>query len=67
MLSWVLAVVIGIYSFLGECLLPCNGAFIVLSTASTDGIVTVRDIIEGIEWLHCFRQGRGCFLGSSWE
>ena len=50
MLFWGLAVVIGIYSF-GYCFLPCNGAFIVLSTVSTGGVVTVEDIIEGIEWL----------------
>ena len=30
-----------------------------LSTVSTNGIVTARDIIEGIEWLHCSRQGCG--------
>ena len=38
-----------------------------LSTTSIDGVVTAQDIIEGIEWLHCPRQGRECFLGSSWE
>ena len=48
-------------------LLPCNGAFIVFSTVNTDGVVTAQDIIEGIEWLHCSRQGYGCFLGLSWE
>ena len=41
MLLWVLAVVIGIYSFLGLRFLPCNGAFIVLSTIGTDGVVTI--------------------------
>ena len=56
MLLWVLAVVIGIYSFLGLRFLPCNGAFIVPSTVSTDSVVTVKDIIEGIEWLLYARQ-----------
>ena len=41
MLSRVLAVVIGIYFFLRKRSLPCNGAFIVLSTVYTDGVVTV--------------------------
>ena len=50
MLFWGLAVVIGIYSFRYR-FLPCNGAFIVLSTVSTGGVVTVEDIIESIEWL----------------
>ena len=56
MLSRVLAVVIGIYFPLRECFLPCNGAFIVLSTVGTASVVTVRDIIEGIKWLRCSRQ-----------
>ena len=50
MLFWGLDVVIDIYSS-RERFLPCNGAFIVLSTVSTGGVVTVGDIIEGIEWL----------------
>ena len=54
MLFWKLAVVIGIYSF-GQHFLSCNGAFIVPSTVSTDGVVTVKDIIEGIEWLFYVR------------
>ena len=58
MLSGVLVVVIGIYSFLG------NASCLVIST---DGVVTAQDTIEGIEWLHCSRQGGGCFLGSSWR
>ena len=35
--------------------MPCNGTFIVPSTVSTDGVVTVGDIIEGIEWLFYVR------------
>ena len=50
MLFWGLVVVIGFYPS-RQRFLPCNGAFIVLSTVSTDGVVTVEDIIEGIEWL----------------
>ena len=67
MLLSVLAVVIGIYSSHRKRFLPCNGAFIVPSTVSTDGVVTVQDIIEGIEWLLYARQWCGYCLGSSWE
>ena len=54
MLFWALAVVIGIYSF-GKHFLSCNGAFIVPSMVSTCRVVTVGDIIEGIEWLFYVR------------
>ena len=54
MLFWALAVVIGIYSF-GKRFLSCNGAFIVPSMVSTCRVVTVGDIIEGIEWLFYVR------------
>ena len=66
MLFWALVVVIGFYPS-GQCFLPCNGAFIVLSTVSTDGVVTVEDIIEGIEWLSHDRPQRGHRLISSLE
>ena len=66
MLFWGLDVVIDIYSS-RERFLPCNGAFIVLSTVSTGGVVTVGDIIEGIEWLSHDRSQRGHCLILSLE
>ena len=36
-----------------------------LSTVSTDGVVTVEDIIEGIEWLsHDLPQRGHCLISS---
>ena len=62
MLFWGLAVVIGFYSS-GYRFLPYNGAFIVLSTVSTGGVVTVKDIIEGIEWMsHDLPQRGHCLI-----